>query len=179
MFNAPIPGESLTKPPKQYPWERPPEYTDPEEVLQLYVRKLNEPDRMEGLMDALEIGFPLKDLVEGLTRLGVANGIHTVDVSLIVAPVLHDYIKSFADELQIEYDEGFEDKQQVKKDREARTYLKTKLMLEKKMKSRKVSQPSKATEEAYAEEGMDQEEEAAPTMPEEEMPTGLIARRAK
>lgn len=177
MFNAPIPGESLTKPPKQYPWERPPEYTDPEDVIQLYVRKLNEPDRMEGLMDALEIGFPLKDLVEGLTRLGVANGIHTIDVGLIVAPVIHDYIKSFADELQIEYDEGFEDKKQMKKDREARTYLKTKLMLEKKMKSRKVSQPSKATEKAYAEEGMDQEE--APMMPEEEMPKGLIARRAK
>ena len=176
MFNAPIPGESLTKPPKQYPWERPSEYNDPEEVLQVYIRKLNEPDRMEGLMDALEVGFPLKDLVEGLTRTGVANGIHSVDVSLIVAPVIHDYIKSFADELEIEYDEGFEDKEQVKKDREARTYLKTKLMLEKKMKSRKVSQPSKATEEAYAE--VDQEEEA-PMMPEEEMPTGLIARRSK
>ncbi len=174
MFNAPIPGESLTKAPKQYPWERPPEMVDPEEVLQTYVRKLNEPDRMEGLMDALEVGFPLKDLVEGLLRTGVANGIHTVDVSLIVAPVIHDYIKSFADELGVEYDEGFEDKEQVKKDREARTYLKTKVMLEKKMQSRKIPKASAETIKEY-------EDIMEPEVPmeEEAKPQPLIARRTK
>lgn len=175
MFNAPIPGESLTKPPRSYPWERPPEMNDPEEVLQTYVRKLNEVDRMEGLMDALEVGFPLKDLVEGLIRTGVANGIHTIDVGMIIAPVIHDYIKSFADELEIEYDEGFEDKEQIQKERKARTYLKTKMMLEKKMKAKKISKPSRETQEAYDEEPMEAEE----MMPEEEMPKGLIARRAK
>lgn len=175
MFNAPIPGESLTKPPRSYPWERPPEMNDPEEVLQTYVRKLNEVDRMEGLMDALEVGFPLKDLVEGLIRTGVANGIHTIDVGMIIAPVIHDYIKSFADELEIEYDEGFEDKEQIQKERKARTYLKTKMMLEKKMKAKKISKPSPETQEAYDEEPMEAEE----MMPEEEMPKGLIARRAK
>lgn len=174
MFNAPIPGESLTKAPKQYPWERPPEMVDPEEVLQTYVRKLNEPDRMEGLMDALEVGFPLKDLVEGLLRTGVANGIHTVDVSLIVAPVIHDYIKSFADELGVEYDEGFEDKEQVKKDRKARTYLKTKIMLEKKMQSRKIPKASAETVKEY-------EDIMEPEVPmeEEAKPQPLITRRTK
>jgi hypothetical protein len=173
MFNAPIPGESLTKAPKQYPWERPPEKSDPEEVLQAYVRKLNEPDRMEGIMDALEVGLPLKDLVEGLLRTGVSNGIHSVDVSLIVAPVIHEYIKSFADELGVEYDEGFEDKEQVKKDRKARTYLKTKLMLEKKMKARKIPKASTETIKEY-------EEVMEPEVPmEEAKPEPLIARRTK
>ena len=176
MFNAPIPGESLTKPPKQFPWERPPEKNDPEEVIQTYVRKLNEVDRMEGLMDALEVGFPLKDLVEGLLRTGVASGIHSIDVSLIVAPVLHDYIKSFADELGIEYDEGFEDKEQMKKDREARTYLKTKIMLEKRMKGKKIPKPSEATVEAYEEDVMEPEVEEPMV---EAKPQGLIPRRNK
>ena len=28
MFDAPIPGQSLTTEPKNYPWERPPEMSD-------------------------------------------------------------------------------------------------------------------------------------------------------
>ena len=31
LLKAPIPGQSLTDEPKNYPWENPPEITDPEE----------------------------------------------------------------------------------------------------------------------------------------------------
>lgn len=176
MFNAPIPGESLTKPPKQYAWERPPEMVDPEDVLQYYLGRLVKPEVMEGIMDALELDMTIKDLTEGMLRMGVANGLHTIDVSLIVAPVIHDFIKSAADDLGVEYDEGWEDKVQVEKDRKAKTYIKTKKRMEKMMKRGdfKNATATQMTKDNYEEEGDLMEPE---TIPEEAPSKGFIARR--
>ena len=41
MFNAPIPGQSLTSEPKNYAWERPPQYDLPEEALMFHLEKLD------------------------------------------------------------------------------------------------------------------------------------------
>jgi hypothetical protein len=32
---------------------------------------------------------------------------HSIDVSLIIAPVIHEYLKGYADALEVDYDEGF------------------------------------------------------------------------
>jgi hypothetical protein len=185
MFNAPIPGESLTKPPKNFPWERPPEYTDPEDVIQLYLTKLTEPERMGGIMDALEVGMSIRNVVEGVLRVGVSEGIHSIDVSLLAAPVLHDYIKGFADELGVEYDEGFEDKAQKEKDQKNVRFLKTKVRLEKYMQKNKGQKASTETEKSYEDAGP-LEDEAAPVDPLAEPPVAppeasgaLIPRRSK
>lgn len=176
MFNAPIPGQSLTTPPKQYAWERPPEMDDPEEVIQFYIRKMNNPDTMEGIIDALELDMTVKDLTEGMLRMGVANGLHSIDVSLLAAPVIHDFIVSFAKDLGVEYDEGWEDKKQVEKDRKAKTYIKTKKRMEKLMQKGSFKETPKAsatTTENYEEEGDLME----PEVMKEEAPKGFIARR--
>ena len=62
---------------------------------------------MASALTLLEDGLDLVTVVEGLTRTGVAKGIHSVDVSLIVAPVIHEFIKTTADAVGIEYEEGF------------------------------------------------------------------------
>lgn len=175
MFNAPIPGQSLTTPPKQYAWERPPEMVDPEDVLEFYINRMNKPEVMEGIIDALELDFTVKDLTEGMLRMGVANGLHSIDVSLIVAPVIHDFIVGFAEDLGIEYDEGWEDKVQKEKEQKAKTYVKTKKRMEKLMKRGAMEAPkaSKTTVENYEEEGDLME----PEVMQDEAPKGLIARR--
>ena len=40
LLKAPIPGQSLTDEPKNYPWENPPEITDPEEAIARFQRLL-------------------------------------------------------------------------------------------------------------------------------------------
>ena len=44
------------------------------------------------------------------------DGIHSIDISLSIAPVIHEYIKGYADAMDIDYDEGFEDEEQDKAD---------------------------------------------------------------
>lgn len=110
QFDRPTPGQSLTSTPKNAPYENPPEITDPEEALQVHLFRLTEPEKMEATLNLLESGIDLQTLVEGLLRSAVINGIHSIDVSLLIAPVIHEYIKLTADEVGIEYEEGFEDK---------------------------------------------------------------------
>lgn len=131
MFTGPIPGESLTREPKAFPWERPPELTDPEEVMAMYLEKLNDIDRMTSIMDAIELGATVKSMVDMIVRSGISSGVHTIDVGMLVSPVIHAHIKSVAKALKIPAEDGFEDKEKKAKDRKQVEYLKTKMLLKK------------------------------------------------
>lgn len=121
MLNGPIPGQSLTESPKNARWERPPEENDPEKVIQIHLANLQDPDRMQAALDMLEFTpMTLHELVQGIVRGGVSRGMHSIDTGLIAAPVIHEFIKSAADELGIEYEEGIEDKKGKAKQDERR-----------------------------------------------------------
>ena len=111
ITDRPIPGQSLTAEPRSQAFERPPEVVDPIEALDLHLDNLSKEGAMEDAMYFLEAGLDLVTLVQGILRSAVMEGIHTIDVSLIIAPVVHEYIKGFADAAGVQYEEGFEDKQ--------------------------------------------------------------------
>ena len=123
QFNRAIPGQSLTTPPKSAPYERPPQISDPLEAIDYHLEQLDDPKAVEELMFFLELGVDLSTLVEGVARKAVLDGIHSIDISLSIAPVIHEYIKGYADAMDIDYDEGFEDEEQDRKMSEARTEL--------------------------------------------------------
>lgn len=164
MINAPIPGMSLTDEPKKYPWERPPELVAPEDVAEYYLDKLSNEEAMKSVLDVLVVGqLNLRELVEGMMRLGVSKGLHTIDAGLIVAPLVHKTIKMVADAVDIEYDEGLVDKKAKDKQEKARTRLLTKKALSK----MSISEADTIETEAPVEEEM------------EEPSQGLIPRRTK
>lgn len=129
MFDAPIPGQSLTSTPKGAPYERPPEITDPVEALDWHLDRLDNPKAVKEAMFFLEMGMDLSTLVEGIARGAVAEGIHSIDVSLIITPVIHEYLKGYADSLEIEYDEGFENEEDEEEAEYGRNLLLAKKML--------------------------------------------------
>ena len=92
-FERAIPGQSLTAEPKGQAYERPPEIVDPIEALDAHIDNLSADGAMEDALYFLEFGVDLVTLVEGMLRGAVMEGIHSVDVSLVIAPVLHEYIK--------------------------------------------------------------------------------------
>jgi hypothetical protein len=112
QFNRPVPGQSLTSTPKGAPYERPPEINDPVKALDYHLDILDNPKAVEQAMFMLEMGIDLSTLVEGITRNAVIEGMHSIDISLIIAPVIHEYLKGYADSLDVNYDEGFEDKEE-------------------------------------------------------------------
>jgi len=94
FLSAPIPGQSLTDTPKNYPWENPPEMADYEEATKYYINRLANQDVMDDIAVLFEGGMPIAPFVESMTTMGVMEGMHNIDVSLIVAPVLHAFIKA-------------------------------------------------------------------------------------
>ena len=152
QFNRAIPGQSLTTPPKSAPYERPPQISDPLEAIDYHLEQLDDPKTVEELMFFLQLGIDLSTLVEGIARKAVLDGIHSIDISLSIAPVIHEYIKGYADAMDIDYDEGFEDKEE-----EDRIMYGRNLILAKKMLANQRERDFEYDEEAglTKQEGMD------------------------
>ena len=129
QFNRAIPGQSLTTPPKSAPYERPPQISDPLEAIDYHLEQLDDPKTVQELMFFLEMGMDLSSLVEAVARKAVFDGIHSIDISLSIAPVIHEYIKGYADAMDIDYDEGFEDKEEEENLMYGRRLLLAKKML--------------------------------------------------
>tara|TARA_Y100000114_G_scaffold16379_1_gene13209 strand:- start:404 stop:925 length:522 start_codon:yes stop_codon:yes gene_type:complete len=110
QFDRPIPGQSLTTTPKGAPYERPPELSDPVDALEAHLDNLMKDGAMEDVLFFLEEGVDLVTLVEGILRSAVMEGIHSIDISLVIAPALHEFIKGAALRAGVEFDEGFEPK---------------------------------------------------------------------
>jgi len=109
MFSAPIPGQSLTSEPKNVPWENPAQFPDPESALMWHMDRLQEPEKIKAIAGLLTLGLDVGTLTEGLLRSAVLDGRHSIDVSLLIGPIIHEYIVGTADAAGIEYDEGMDE----------------------------------------------------------------------
>ena len=171
MFERPIPGQSLTSEPKNRPYENPPEISDPEEALQLHLTRLNEVERLDAVMLLLQKGVDVRSTTEGLLRSAVASGIHSIDVSLIIAPTIHEYISGVADEVGIDYKTGFE-KDEQEEDKEEMSLVKRILSEQPSSSKRKPMMAEEPMEEEPEVEQMEMDLGAE----EEAAPKGLMAR---
>lgn len=120
-FNGPIPGQSLTVEPKKFPWERPPEFVDPEDAIRFHLDRMMNPEFIDSILDMLQDElFDVHTLTKGILRSAVSRGLYTIDVAMIIGPVIHEFIKQAAEAADIEYNEGIgpDPKEQAKKKRE-------------------------------------------------------------
>ena len=123
LLKAPIPGQSLTDEPKNYPWENPPEITDPQEAIAMHMSKFNDPEVIDNMLALLDIGFPVRAMAESILTASVAAGWHSIDVSLIIAPFMHEHIISMANEAGVSYVEGFEKDEEAAQEKERQFIL--------------------------------------------------------
>ena len=88
-FDAPIPGQSLTDTPGNYPWEHPPKTVDPEQALDKFWNRLTDPEVAEEIILMMEAGVPVEALARILTFTGFAEGEFTPDVGfLTIEPLM-------------------------------------------------------------------------------------------
>ena len=106
-LSGPIPGQSLTDEPRGFPWERPPETADPKEALMLHMENMSKPKFSDAVVYMLQLEIPVEVITNTSITMAVGNGVHSVDVGLIIAPAVHQEIVSIAEDSGIEYDEYF------------------------------------------------------------------------
>ena len=105
-FDRPIAGQSLTAELGNRPWQQPPQYATVEEALDYYVPRLANPEFTENLFDVMETGIPLTTIANAMQSAGVMEGKHTIDVGLLIMPVLIETMAYLSEESDIEYVEG-------------------------------------------------------------------------
>ena len=103
-FGAPIPGNSLfTHAPGERPWERPTELNTVEDTISYYMTSLSQEDVLDDLMVAIESGIAINPMSEAITLSQVMRGKHTLDVALVVKPVIMEFLAAVAESNNIDY----------------------------------------------------------------------------
>ena len=87
-FDAPIPGQSLTDEPGNYPWEHPPQFASVEEATDFVYERLMDEGNMARMFTLLRMGIPIEALVKIITFTGFIEGKYTVDVAKLLEPIV-------------------------------------------------------------------------------------------
>lgn len=114
-FDAPVPGMSLTHELGDRPWQTPAQYSTVDEAMSFYLPKLSSEDFAAPLLQAMELGVPLTNLANSIQIAGVMEGIHSLDVGILVIPVLVETMMLLGDSAGIDYVTGME-KNKIPKD---------------------------------------------------------------
>ena len=108
LFDAPIPGSALTDEIGSRPWQQPAKYSNVEDALEHYADKITDPSINASLLDAIEMGTPITSIAEILVQGSAMEGLHTIDVSILLLPVIMELLAYVADEAEIEYNMGLQ-----------------------------------------------------------------------
>ena len=93
-FDTPIPGQSLTDEPGNYPWEHAPQFTDVDEVIGDLYDSLTKPNIARQLIAMLDAGVPVEAIVRVITFSGFMEGKYNPDVGFIIAEPLMNLVSA-------------------------------------------------------------------------------------
>ena len=96
------PGNSLTDAPGKWPWEQPPRFTDPDDVIDYTIETISNGPIREDMLKMMLAGITVEELVEQVTFKGFLAGAFTPDVAELVKPGLAIFLADMA------IQEGFE-----------------------------------------------------------------------
>lgn len=159
-FDAPIPGMSLTAEFAARPWQSPPEIASVDDAIEYYLERMSTDDFADQLTDVMEMGVPVADIANTLQLGAVMEGVHTIDIGILVMPLLAEMMMLIGDSAGVEYESGLEDNPD--KDRVRRSLVEKTLRKLENMDSVKENDETPEEEQQQA---------------TEEPSTGLMARR--
>jgi hypothetical protein len=163
---APVPGMSLTTEPGNRPWENPPQLVSVDDAIEFYAEKILDPDKADAILNAMDEEVSIESMADMLTTSAVMDGIHTIDISILVMPVVQEMLRYVGDLNEIKYIDSYEELDKKNKI----SIVQAKKLAREAIKSKGIGidLPASVTKK------MDVEEEAAP---EEKPRAGLMAKR--
>tara|TARA_R100001510_G_C7655838_1_gene215285 strand:+ start:492 stop:980 length:489 start_codon:yes stop_codon:yes gene_type:complete len=93
-FDAPVPGQSLTDTPKNYPWENPARFSKLEDSSLHIWKELNKKDTLKRIIVLLEAGISLEALTRTIVFSGFIEGAYSVDSALLLTPIVQKMLFS-------------------------------------------------------------------------------------
>ena len=166
LLDGPIAGQSLTAEVNGRPWLNPPQYSTVDETIEYYLERMSSEEFTDQLVDVLEMGVPVTTLANTIQLGSVMDGVHSVDIGMLVMPLIMEMIMLVAEMSNVEYEDGLKDPNRGK----TRDTLLTNVRaaLEEKIKQKEGMLFEEEETEITEEEEVDTEEEE---------PMGLMSRR--
>ena len=161
LLDAPIPGMAMTHELGARPWQTAAQFTTVDEAIEYYMSRMATEEYMEQAVDVLEMGVPITTIANTMQMAGVMEGKHSIDVGMLVTPLIMEMLMLIGDNADIDYDDGLTD---IKEDTVSDSMLEK---MRKEMKSR--------IDEVDDE--VDDEVEEVEQPDTEEVKSGLMVRR--
>jgi hypothetical protein len=87
-FNEPPAGASLTGTPGQWPWERPPEISDPKIAASAVVEQIQNEEDNQDIVNLMLSGIPLEAIVNTISFAGFVEGKWSFDTGELIKPAV-------------------------------------------------------------------------------------------
>ena len=114
LFNAPIPGENLTRNSKNYPWHRPAQYPDFDDAFEYLVDEvISNSDKMASAILLTSNGMSALAVVQTVLVTQVGKGAISPDMSLLIAGPFYKTFVRMLDAMGVEYLSGFDTTEEI------------------------------------------------------------------
>ena len=107
-LDAPIPGEGLTHELGDRPWQKPAQLTNVDEVMPFYREKILDEEFIPQLLQVIELGIPLTTIANAMQSAAVMEGVHSIDVGILMLPIVVELLKFVAEKNNVKYVTGME-----------------------------------------------------------------------
>ena len=168
LLDGPIAGQSLTAEINGRPWLNPPQYTTVDEAIEYYLERMSSEEFTDQLVDVLEMGVPVTTLANTIQLGSVMDGVHSVDIGMLVMPFIMEMIMLVGESSGVKYNSGMENPNKGK----TRDTLINSVRAE--LETRMKQKEGMLYDEEGVEEEMDMDK---PIEAPQEEPMGLMARR--
>lgn len=93
LLNGPIPGENYTTDTRNFPWHRPPQFTNMDDAIEYSIKYILDEERSDGYITLLEVGWSIVDITQMFIMGGIGRGLWTFDFGLLMAgPISHLFV---------------------------------------------------------------------------------------
>tara|TARA_R100000700_G_C3152871_1_gene131029 strand:- start:41 stop:595 length:555 start_codon:yes stop_codon:yes gene_type:complete len=90
------PGNSLTDTPGKWPWEQPPRFTDPDDVIDFTIDTIMGGPIKDDLLKLMMAGITVEELVTQISFKGFLEGQFTPDVAELIKPAIGIFLVDLA-----------------------------------------------------------------------------------
>ena len=161
------PGHSLTGVPGRWPWERPPEFANPDDVIDNIIDKFESGGGKEDLAKMMLAGITVEELVNQISFKGFMNGKFSPDVAELIKPAMAVYLMGLADDAGFEPNLFVNDPEMTRDQLDDLTFFKI-------MRQRNPQLHADMIEEMNREKRMNIERASAPAREEPETPPSFL-----
>jgi hypothetical protein len=112
-FDGAIPGENYTSDTRNYPWHRPPDLTDLDEIVEDVIITISERTVLPTVMSQLALGATVSGITDYLIMSKISEGKFAIDMGLLAAGPVARFIQIMADDFDVDYEMGLEEEFKV------------------------------------------------------------------